>query len=87
MLCLTHSLSLVSPHAAFQGYVTVSEINELYSQLGGDPKPVPHPALANASPEFEANPSPDGDTPKPPEEDEVCVSGVKGLRVWFSTQT
>lgn len=69
MLCLTPSLSPISPHDTFQGYVTVSEINELYSQLGGDPKPAPAPALANES---EANPPTDGDTPKPPE-DEVCV--------------
>ncbi|KAM9337526.1 pleckstrin homology-like domain family B member 2 [Symphorus nematophorus] len=57
-----------------EGYVTVSEINELYSQLGGDPKLAPHPVLANASPESEANPSPEGDIPKPPEEDELCHS-------------
>lgn len=61
------SLSPVSPHNTFQGYVTVREINELYSQLGGDPKAVP------ASPESGVNPSPDGDIPKPPE-DEVCVA-------------
>lgn len=66
MLCLTPSLFHISPRDAFQGYVTVSEINEFYSQLGGDPKPV------NASPESKANPSPEDDTPKPPE-DEVCV--------------
>uniref|UniRef100_A0A4W6D0U2 Pleckstrin homology-like domain family B member 1 n=1 Tax=Lates calcarifer TaxID=8187 RepID=A0A4W6D0U2_LATCA len=52
-----------------EGYVTVSEINELYSQLRGDPKPAPAPALANASPESEANPSPDDDTPKPPDDE------------------
>ncbi|XP_056868473.1 pleckstrin homology-like domain family B member 2 isoform X3 [Takifugu flavidus] len=40
-----------------EGYVTVSEINELYSQLGGDPKPVTKPTLANASPESEINTS------------------------------
>uniref|UniRef100_A0A8P4K4F8 PH domain-containing protein n=1 Tax=Dicentrarchus labrax TaxID=13489 RepID=A0A8P4K4F8_DICLA len=34
-----------------EGYVTVSEINELYSQLGGDPKPAPRSTLANAFPE------------------------------------
>lgn len=81
MLCLTPSLSSISPHDTFQGYVTVSEINELYSQLRGEPKPTPRPTLANASPESETNPSPDGDKPKPPE-DEVCLySGVKGLHV------
>ncbi|XP_076617796.1 pleckstrin homology-like domain family B member 2 isoform X4 [Chaetodon auriga] len=52
-----------------EGYVTVSEINEIYSQLGGDPKPAPHPTPANASPESRVNPSPDGDTPKPPEDE------------------
>ncbi|XP_077951850.1 pleckstrin homology-like domain family B member 2 isoform X13 [Gasterosteus aculeatus] len=50
-----------------EGYVTVSEINELYSQLGADPKPAPAPALANGSPE--SNSSPDDDTPKPPEDE------------------
>ncbi|XP_031157200.1 pleckstrin homology-like domain family B member 2 isoform X1 [Sander lucioperca] len=50
-----------------EGYVTVSEINELYSQLGGDPKPAP--TLANISPESEANPFRGEDTPKPPEDE------------------
>ncbi|XP_053268292.1 pleckstrin homology-like domain family B member 1 isoform X2 [Pleuronectes platessa] len=50
-----------------EGYVTVSEINELYSQLRGDPKPAP--ALANASPDSEAKPSPGDDTPKPLEDE------------------
>uniref|UniRef100_A0A3Q0R352 Pleckstrin homology-like domain, family B, member 2b n=1 Tax=Amphilophus citrinellus TaxID=61819 RepID=A0A3Q0R352_AMPCI len=54
------------------GYVTVSEINELYSQLGQDPKPAPAPILTKGSPESEATLSPDEDTPKPAEE-EVCV--------------
>ncbi|XP_036935221.1 pleckstrin homology-like domain family B member 2 isoform X5 [Acanthopagrus latus] len=53
-----------------EGYVTVSEINELYSQLRGEPKPTSHPTLANASPESETNPSPDGDKPKPPEDEQ-----------------
>ncbi|XP_038581854.1 pleckstrin homology-like domain family B member 2 isoform X2 [Micropterus salmoides] len=52
-----------------EGYVTVSEINELYSQLGGDPKPAPTPTLATVSPVSEANPSPDGDLPKPQEDE------------------
>ncbi|CAJ1082396.1 pleckstrin homology-like domain family B member 2 isoform X5 [Xyrichtys novacula] len=52
-----------------EGYVTVSEINELYSQLGGDLKPAPALALANASPESTANPSPDSDTAKPQEDE------------------
>lgn len=69
---MPHPFSL--PHDAFQGYVTVSEINELYSQLRGDPKPTPAsaPAPANASPESEANSSPEDNNPKP-SEDEVCV--------------
>ncbi|XP_032359821.1 pleckstrin homology-like domain family B member 2 isoform X1 [Etheostoma spectabile] len=50
-----------------EGYVTVSEINELYSQLGGDPKPAP--TLANNPPESEANPSRGDDTPNPPEDE------------------
>ncbi|TMS08861.1 Pleckstrin homology-like domain family B member 2 [Larimichthys crocea] len=52
-----------------EGYVTVSEINELYSQLGGDPKPAPHHTVSNASPEPEVEPSLDGDTPKAPEDE------------------
>ncbi|XP_075936580.1 pleckstrin homology-like domain family B member 2 [Anarhichas minor] len=52
-----------------EGYVTVSEINRLYSQLGADPKPALAPTLANAFPESEANSSPDDDTPKPPEDE------------------
>ncbi len=35
----------------FQGYVTVNEINELYSQLGVDPTPVPLPTQAQSSPD------------------------------------
>ncbi|XP_054863167.1 pleckstrin homology-like domain family B member 2 isoform X2 [Amphiprion ocellaris] len=56
-------------HKNAEGYVTVSEINELYSQLGQDPKPAP----AKASPESEVNPSPDDNSPKPAE-DELCHS-------------
>ncbi|XP_068437383.1 pleckstrin homology-like domain family B member 2 [Clinocottus analis] len=52
-----------------EGYVTVSEINELYSQLGAELKPALGPTLANASPESEGNSSPDDDTPKPPEDE------------------
>ncbi|KAM9332306.1 LOW QUALITY PROTEIN: pleckstrin homology-like domain family B member 2 [Pholidichthys leucotaenia] len=54
-----------------EGYVTVSEINELYSQLGQDPKPTPAPV--NASPETEVPLSPEDDTHKPVE-DEPCRS-------------
>lgn len=50
-----------------EGYVTVSELNELYSQLGGDPKPVP--ASTNASPDTKANPSSDDDTTSPAEDE------------------
>ncbi|XP_058481556.1 pleckstrin homology-like domain family B member 2 isoform X3 [Solea solea] len=50
-----------------EGYVTVSEINELYSHRKGDPKSAP--ALTNAAPESEANPSPDDDTTKPQEDE------------------
>uniref|UniRef100_A0A3B4ZVP1 Pleckstrin homology-like domain family B member 2 n=2 Tax=Stegastes partitus TaxID=144197 RepID=A0A3B4ZVP1_9TELE len=48
-----------------EGYVTVSEINELYSQLGQDPKSAP----SKASTESKVNPSPDDDTPKPTEDE------------------
>ncbi|KAK1885590.1 Pleckstrin like domain family B member 2, partial [Dissostichus eleginoides] len=61
-------LSSISRKKA-EGYVTVSEINELYSQLGGDPKPAPAPALTNASTESGGKPSSDEDTPKPPEDE------------------
>ncbi|XP_029003323.1 pleckstrin homology-like domain family B member 2 isoform X2 [Betta splendens] len=59
-----------------EGYVTVSEINELYSQLGGDPKLLP--TLANASPESKANSSPEDDTPNLPV-DELCYSSCPGV--------
>ncbi|KAL7373441.1 hypothetical protein ABVT39_006848 [Epinephelus coioides] len=65
---LSSLLSSISLKNA-EGYVTVSEINELYSQLGGDPNPAHAPTLANASPESEANSSPDDDSPKPPEDE------------------
>ncbi|XP_042254711.1 pleckstrin homology-like domain family B member 2 isoform X1 [Thunnus maccoyii] len=52
-----------------EGYVTVSEISELYSQFGGDPKHAHAPALTNVSTESEANPSPDDDTCKPAEDE------------------
>lgn len=64
-------------HDAFQGYVTVSEINELYSQLRGDPKPLPNPTLATVSPESEINPCPDGGSSKSPKY-EVCASWFEG---------
>lgn len=56
----------------FQGYVTVSEINEIYSQLGGNPSPAPAPVLANPSPDSEPSP-PTDDSAQKPAEDEVCV--------------
>ncbi|XP_028289953.1 pleckstrin homology-like domain family B member 2 isoform X2 [Gouania willdenowi] len=49
-----------------EGYVTVSELTELYSQLGHQPKPTP-------APQSEVKPSLDGDLPKPTE-DELCHS-------------
>lgn len=70
-LCLTRSLSSISPHNTLQGYVTVSEINELYSQLGQDPNPASAPALVKMTPESEVNLSPEEDSTKPME-DEVC---------------
>ncbi|XP_047205501.1 pleckstrin homology-like domain family B member 1 isoform X3 [Girardinichthys multiradiatus] len=50
-----------------EGYVTVSEINELYSQLGQDPNPAP--SLVKAPPESEVNLSPEGDSTKPTEDE------------------
>ncbi|XP_067107887.1 pleckstrin homology-like domain family B member 2 isoform X1 [Osmerus mordax] len=49
-----------------EGYVTVSEINELYSQLGGDNNPAP--ILANPCLETEPSSSPDASTPKTEED-------------------
>ncbi|XP_029955114.1 pleckstrin homology-like domain family B member 2 isoform X3 [Salarias fasciatus] len=51
-----------------EGYVTVSEINELYSQLGHNPKPAPPLTVAKASPESEGNLSLHDDT-KPTEDE------------------
>ncbi|CAN9506135.1 unnamed protein product [Ophioblennius macclurei] len=51
-----------------EGYVTVSEINELYSQLGHNPKPAPSLTVAKASPESEVNLSLDDDN-KPTEDE------------------
>ncbi|KAK0143294.1 Pleckstrin y-like domain family B member 2 [Merluccius polli] len=52
-----------------EGYVTVSEINDIYSQLEGNPKPAPAPILANSSPESELSSSPDGGAPKSSEDE------------------
>lgn len=52
----------VSPISMKEGYVTVNEINELYSQLGVDPIPDPLPTQAQSSPDAPAtgtDPSPD----------------------------
>ncbi|XP_045566763.1 pleckstrin homology-like domain family B member 2 isoform X2 [Salmo salar] len=57
----------LSPISLKEGYVTVSEINELYSQQGGNPSPTP--VLANPSPDPEHIPSLDDITQKP-EDDE-----------------
>ena len=87
LICLTHFMlhtpslfSPISPPDTLQGYVTLSEINELYSQLGQTPKPASAPSLANASPDSEVNSSPDEDTPKSAE-DEVCVVVEKGFYI------
>ncbi|XP_076017183.1 pleckstrin homology-like domain family B member 2 isoform X2 [Genypterus blacodes] len=52
-----------------EGYVTVSQLSELYSHLVVDPKPIPAPPLARASPESEASPSPEDRTPKSTEDE------------------
>ncbi|XP_070409479.1 pleckstrin homology-like domain family B member 1 isoform X3 [Nothobranchius furzeri] len=52
-----------------EGYVTVSEITELYSRQGQDPKPAPAPPpLTKALPE-----SPEDDTPKPEDDEHFCL--------------
>ncbi|XP_031652346.1 pleckstrin homology-like domain family B member 2 isoform X2 [Oncorhynchus kisutch] len=63
----------LSPISLKEGYVTVSEINEMYSQLGGNPSPAPAPVLANPSPDSEPSPPTDDSAPKPAE-DELCRS-------------
>nr|XP_046148545.1 pleckstrin homology-like domain family B member 2 isoform X5 [Oncorhynchus gorbuscha] len=55
----------LSPISLKEGYVTVSEINEIYSQLGGNPSPAP--VLANPSPDSEPSPPTDDSAPKPAE--------------------
>ncbi|CAB1340887.1 unnamed protein product, partial [Coregonus sp. 'balchen'] len=72
LLVLSSLLSSLSIKSA-EGYVTVSEINELYSQLGGNPSPAPAPVLAKPSPDSEPSPSRDDSAPKPAE-DELCRS-------------
>ncbi|KAG7263746.1 hypothetical protein CRUP_012274 [Coryphaenoides rupestris] len=52
-----------------EGYVTVSELNELYSQLGAEPKPAPAPISPNSPAESELSSSPDGDAPKSSEDE------------------
>uniref|UniRef100_A0A3Q2DSL7 Pleckstrin homology-like domain family B member 1 n=2 Tax=Cyprinodon variegatus TaxID=28743 RepID=A0A3Q2DSL7_CYPVA len=54
-----------------EGYVTVSEINELYSQLGQDPNPAPASSLAKAPNGSEVNLSPEEDTTKPTEDEHL----------------
>ncbi|KAM9552987.1 pleckstrin homology-like domain family B member 2 isoform 2-T2 [Salvelinus alpinus] len=62
-------LSPLFPHGMFQGYVTVSEINEIYSQLGGNPSPATAPVLANPSPDSEPSPPTDDSAQKPAEDE------------------
>ncbi|XP_043960763.1 pleckstrin homology-like domain family B member 2 isoform X3 [Gambusia affinis] len=52
-----------------EGYVTVSEINELYSQLGQDPNPASAPSLVKTTPESEVNFSLEEDSTKPTEDE------------------
>ncbi|XP_057179049.1 pleckstrin homology-like domain family B member 2 isoform X3 [Triplophysa rosa] len=60
----------VSPSSMKEGYVTVTEINELYSQLGVEPTPAPLPNQAQLSPDAPATgtePSPAENTAPPGE--------------------
>ncbi|XP_055737507.1 pleckstrin homology-like domain family B member 2 isoform X6 [Salvelinus fontinalis] len=59
----------LSPISLKEGYVTVSEINEMYSQLGGNPSPATTPVLANSSPDSEPNPPTDDSAQKPAEDE------------------
>ncbi|XP_016134486.1 pleckstrin homology-like domain family B member 2 [Sinocyclocheilus grahami] len=54
-----------------EGYVTVNEINELYSQLGVDPTPAPLPIQAQSSPDAPAT----GTDPSPAESTAPPVEG------------
>ncbi|KAK7123653.1 hypothetical protein R3I93_021926 [Phoxinus phoxinus] len=66
----------VSPISMKEGYVTVTEINELYSQLGVDPTPAPLPTKTQSSPDAPAtgtDPSPSEST-APPGEGELSPS-------------
>uniref|UniRef100_A0A8B9RG71 Pleckstrin homology-like domain family B member 2 n=1 Tax=Astyanax mexicanus TaxID=7994 RepID=A0A8B9RG71_ASTMX len=55
----------VNPLSMKEGYVTVSEINELYSQLGVDPTTAPLPAPAQPSPEAPASGPEPSPSPRP----------------------
>ncbi len=98
--CMFFPIPPLPPHFSnglFQGYVTVNEINELYSQLGVDPTPVPLPTQAQSSPDAPSTgtePSPDpspAESTAPPGEGEVCdqdslcVLGIKRVQdlVWI----
>ncbi|KAM6977688.1 pleckstrin homology-like domain family B member 2 [Aplochiton taeniatus] len=59
----------LSPVTLKEGYVTISEINELYSQLGGTSNPAPAPALTNLCPVPGSSPSPEDSNPKPAEDE------------------
>ncbi|KAJ8010859.1 hypothetical protein DPEC_G00079510 [Dallia pectoralis] len=59
----------LSPISLKEGYVTVSEINDLYSQLGGNPSPAPVSVLANPSPDPEPSPTTDDSVSKPAEDE------------------
>ncbi|XP_016363849.1 pleckstrin homology-like domain family B member 2 [Sinocyclocheilus rhinocerous] len=50
-----------------EGYVTVNEINELYSQLGVDPTPAPLPTQAQSSPDGPATGTDPSPEPSPAE--------------------
>ncbi|XP_051537834.1 pleckstrin homology-like domain family B member 2 isoform X2 [Myxocyprinus asiaticus] len=54
-----------------EGYVTVNEINELYSQLGVDPTPPPLPTQAQPSPDAPAT----GTDPDPSPAESTALSG------------
>ncbi|XP_073796848.1 pleckstrin homology-like domain family B member 2 isoform X17 [Danio rerio] len=78
---LTGSLGFpVNPISMKEGYVTVTELNELYSQLGVDSSPNPLPTQAQSSPDTPAmgtEPSPDpspAESTAPPGEAELSPS-------------
>lgn len=80
------------PNGLFQGYVTVNELNELYSQLGVNPTSAPLPTQAQSSPDAPSTGTDTSPDPSPAEstaplgegevcdQDSLCVLGIKRVQ-------